>query len=271
MDPIKKKLKYFYEDVGEKYPEEEIIYHTLRGMLRRKFVLAYLKKFSGSLLDVGCNRGMYLDEYQGGKRFGADLSLNVLKKADKHPEKNLIVADAEQLTCFRANSFDNVLCSEVIEHCLNPQAVFNGIAHVLRQGGSALITTPDYKRKRPKWIPLASLPHYGVESPSEEGYFHTAYHPEELAQMAKKAGLSVIEMGTLEREVKYAAKIPALIFITIRALNRILKSKWLEKQNMIFFNKLTLWVYYCCHYSGTEKIVLPFFKNGVRSFVFVRK
>ncbi len=271
MDVMKKKLKNFYEDVGEKYPEEEVIYKTLRGRLRKKFVLNHLKKFNGTLLDIGCNRGMYLDAYHSGPRFGIDLSLNVLRKAPNNPHKNLVVADAEQLTCFKAESFENVLCSEVIEHCLNPQAVVDGIAHVLKKNGKALITTPDYKKERPKWIQLASLPHYGVQSPSEQGYFHTAYHPQELTEMAEKAGLKVLEMGTTEKEVKYAAKVPAVIFISVRAFNRIIKSKWLEKKNMQFFNKFTLWIYYFCHYTGIEKFFMLFIKNGVRSFVLLQK
>lgn len=267
----KQKLKIFYEEVGEKYPEEEIIYKTLRGILRKKFVLNYLRTFKGSLLDVGCNRGMYLDNYKGGRRYGVDLSFAVLKKASKTPPKNLVVADAENLFCFRNESFDNVLCSEVIEHCLNPQRIFDGIYHVLKKNGKALITTPDYKKEKPKWIPLATLPHYGVNSPSRHGYFHTAYHPEELVEMAKKSGFQILESGTLEKEVKYAAKLPALIFVIIRAINRVLKSTWIEKRNIDFYNKSTVWIYKIFHVTGLVKLLLPFIKKGVRSYVLIRK
>jgi len=71
-------LKRFYESVGENYPEEEEVYTTLRGKLRRQFVLSRLAQFNGSLLDVGCNRGMYLLAYQGGARFGVDISRSVV-------------------------------------------------------------------------------------------------------------------------------------------------------------------------------------------------
>lgn len=264
-------LKRFYEQVGQKYPEEEKVYHTLRGILRKKFVLSHLQRFRGSLLDIGCNRGMYLQAYQGGHRFGVDLSLSVLKKIPKQWHIHLTVADAERLQCFKPGSFDNALCSEVLEHCLDPQAVFNSIAHVLRAGGYALVTTPNYKRQRPRWIGLGVLQHFGVDSDCEEGYFHTAYRPEELERFARAAGLKVISVGTLEKEVKYAAKVPAAILLTGRLVNKVFRSTTFEKLNESFFDRLTLLIYYFCHYTALEIIFLKFIRNGVRSYILMQK
>ncbi len=33
---VKTALKHFYDQVGEKYPEEEQVYRTLRGQLRER-------------------------------------------------------------------------------------------------------------------------------------------------------------------------------------------------------------------------------------------
>jgi len=264
-------LKKFYEQVGEKYPEEEKVYHTLRGILRKKFVLSHLQRFQGSLLDIGCNRGMYLHAYRGGPRFGIDLSSSVLKNIPKQWHIHLTVADAERLQCFKPGSFDNALCSEVLEHCLDPQAVFNSIAHVLRPGGYALLTTPNYKRERPRWIGLGVLQHFGIDSDCEEGYFHTAYRPEELERFANAAGLKVIEVGTLEKEVKYAAKVPAAILLSGRFVNRLFRSKSFEKFNEALFDRLTLLIYYFFHYTALDKIILKFISEGVRSYILMQK
>lgn len=270
MDQVKLSLKKFYEEVGLKYPEEEIVYHTLRGILRKKFIVQRLSCFEGSLLDVGCNRGMYLDIYERGERFGADISLNVLKKASRK-KKHLIVADAEDLNCFQAGSFNNVLCSEVIEHCLNPQAVFQSFAYVLKSGGLALITAPSYKKTKPKWIDLGRLPHFGVECECEDGYFHTAYRPEELAEMAKQANFNIIETGFLEKEIKYAAKIPAAVYLFGNFINRFFKSKKFDKKNKEVFDKFMLLVYKICSLSGLEKILMKFVTEGIRSYVLIQK
>ena len=80
MNKIREALRQFYEEVAEKYPEEEEVYQTLRGRLRKAFVIEKISRFNGSILDVGCNRCIYLSAYSGGERFGIDISFNILKK-----------------------------------------------------------------------------------------------------------------------------------------------------------------------------------------------
>ncbi len=267
MNP-KRELRRFYEEVGEKYPEERVIYQTLRGKLRKRFVLRHLQQFQGSLLDIGCNSGIYLRQYKGGRAFGADLSKTVLQKADPQT-MFLAVADAEAL-CFRSQSFDHLLCSEVLEHCLNPRAVFAEIFRVLKPGGTALLTTPNYKKKKPEWIELGTLRAYGISTTCEKGYYHTAYKPDELRLLALNTGLDVIECGTLEKEVKYAAKIPALFLISCRFINRLFRSVFLQRCCHFVFEQSSLWIYYFAHYSGLEKCLLRYIRSGVRSYVLVR-
>ena len=234
-------LKAFYEQCGEKYPEEEIVYKTLRGRLRKRFVLRYLQSFTGSLLEIGCNRGMYLQAYNNGPRFGIDLSSSVLSQAHTGKPVSLAVADAEQL-CFHSKSFDNVLCSEVLEHCLHPEELFSGITEVLKTNGFALLTTPNYNKKRPGYVELGTLKAFDVDCGCGDSYFHTAYKPQELIEMAGRAGLFVLDVGTLEKEVKYAAKIPVLVLIFGRFVNRFIKSDAFELWNVSFFQQFSNWL-----------------------------
>lgn len=266
----KKALKKFYDQVGEHYPEEESVYHTLRGILRKKFVLTWLAEQSGSLLEIGTNRGMYLQHYDGA-RFGVDLSQSVLRRAHRQKPVQYIVADAEQLHCFRPGSFDCVLCSEMIEHVFHPERVFASIAHVLQRGGRALVTTPNYRGERPTWVDMGVMIGYGVRGDWNEKYFHTAYRPEELETMARAAGLEALQCGTLEKEVKYAAKIPAAVLLFGRRINRLFKSEKFGQWNEDFFQKLSLLFYYIAHYTALEKLLLLFVKEGVRSYIILEK
>jgi len=263
-------LKDFYEQCGEKYPEEELVYKTLRGKLRKKFVLQQLGEFQGSLLEIGCNRGMYLREYNGGDSYGVDLSLNVLRHAHKDKVIRFAVADAEQL-CFKNDSFDHVLCSEVLEHCLHPQEIFNGIAAVLKINGCALLTTPNYSKKKHDYIELGSLKSFNIDCDCGDFYFHTAYKPGELESMAKKAGLKVVKSGTLEKEIKYAAKIPAAVLLFVRLINKVFRSKKIERMNEAFFQVFTNWIYNICHVTGIEKLLLKCVPEGVRSYILMEK
>ena len=82
------RLKNFYEEVGAKYPEEEVVYHTLKGRLRKKFVLNFVRGARGRFLDVGCNTGVYLRHYENGNAIGIDLAHSVLKKARERLPRN---------------------------------------------------------------------------------------------------------------------------------------------------------------------------------------
>ena len=263
-------LKDFYEQCGEKYPEEELVYKTLRGKLRKKFILQRLSEFQGSLLEIGCNRGMYLQEYNGGDCFGIDLSASVLRQAHREKAIHLAVADAEQL-CFKNACFNHVLCSEVLEHCLHPQEIFSGIAAVLKQNGSALLTTPNYSKKKHEYIELGSLKSFNIDCDCGNFYYHTAYKPGELEIMAKTAGLKVLETGTLEKEVKYAAKIPAAVLLFVRLINKVFRSKKIDQMNEAFFQVFTNWIYYICHITRLEKILLKLIPEGVRSYIVMKK
>ncbi len=267
------RLREFYEEVGEKYPEEEVVYHTLRGKLRKKFVLDFVRRARGRFLDVGCNTGVYIREYRNGPAVGVDLALSVLKKARKSlpedvtPRVHFVAGSAENLFFLKANSIDSLICSEVLEHLFHPQRVFDGFAHVLRPGGQGLLTTPNYRKSKPEWIETGELKKYAIHG---EEYFHTAYRPEELEEMARKAGLRVVKSGTLEWEIKYATKIPVLILWSIRGANRLIfKSERVESWNLRLFEKLSNLFYALGHATGAEKIFRFFIKEGVRSFILV--
>ena len=262
----------FYTQVGEKYPEETIIYRSLRGMLRKKFILAQITKWQGSLLEIGCNVGTYLNAYEGGKKVGVDISYPLLRQLkEKSAEQSVGVMDAQEIAV-KQNQFDHILCSEVLEHLSNPQEAMKEIGRILKPGGTALITTPNYRGKRPTWISVGALSDYGISGVKEGQYFHTAFHPKELEQMSILAGLEIIESGTIEKEVKYAAKIPALFFIIIRFLNRkTFRNVEIHRKNERFFNQFQVWCYRFAWFTGIHFLLMAFVKEGVRSFVLLRK
>lgn len=268
---MSERLKAFYDSVGEHYDEEETVYLTLRGRLRREFVMNWLKAQQGRLLEIGANRGMYLNAYDGGSRVGVDLSVTVLKKARRDKPVAYIVADAERLFCFKPAGFERVLCSEVIEHCFHPQAVFDSIAHVLKPQGRALLTTPNYRGERPTWVSLGSMRQVGVAGAWGDDYYHTAFRPEELAELAQNSGLAVVDLGTLEKEVKYAAKLPALLLLMGRQVNRLLRSPRFEQWNEDFFQTFSLFIHKVIGALGLRPLFLRFVKEGVRSYIIVQK
>jgi len=100
------------------------------------------------ILDVGCG-GMALAEAVAEKLRGEYVACD-LAAPDHIPAGILYaVSDAARLP-FQNEYFDAVVCSEVLEHLYDPGQALQEIARVLKHGGRAIITVPN-------WFSLDSL------------------------------------------------------------------------------------------------------------------
>jgi len=132
---------YFQERVGGTDHSETRV---------REYILSELPAENGKILDVGCGKA-WVAELCCPKKLDVvsmDISLtNVEKAIAKYPFENhsAVVADAFNLP-FKANSFDYIIASEIIEHVVSPAKFVKNLMNVLKPGGVLLITTP-YKEK----------------------------------------------------------------------------------------------------------------------------
>lgn len=122
-------------------------------MLTINYKLLNFKR-DDKLLDVGCGEGRHVIhaclEYNI-LGVGVDLSLRDLTTArerfapfatyNAHSYFNLQQTDATQLP-FANNSFDKIICSEVLEHIENYSGVLQEIQRVLKPNGILAISVP---------------------------------------------------------------------------------------------------------------------------------
>lgn len=114
------------------------------------------------ILDLGCGEGRHaISAYMARavESVGVDLSMKDLKTTAERfgefvePENNdkhllLAISDGQHLP-FADNSFDKVICSEVLEHIPDYAAVLREIGRVLRTGGTFAVSVP---RFFPEWV-----------------------------------------------------------------------------------------------------------------------
>lgn len=96
-----------------------------------------------NILDVGCASGWFLNEMAKQFPLAECVGVDAYKPAIMYAQKKyknirFIVSDAHKLP-FPNNTFDLVICTEVLEHVINPAGVMDEIKRVLKPKGIAVI------------------------------------------------------------------------------------------------------------------------------------
>src|SRR3972149_79471 len=106
---------------------------------RMKIVKRMLDGKAGKVLDIGCFSNFLEKEFPEFDYVGLDL-----KRYNPSPKKfvrhNL---DENPKLPFANNSFDFVICTEVLEHLLYPQKICQEIRRILKPTGFAIISLPN--------------------------------------------------------------------------------------------------------------------------------
>jgi ubiquinone/menaquinone biosynthesis C-methylase UbiE len=121
-------------------------------------IRGYLKKVhhlvEGRLLDVGCGDKPYQDIFKNVSEYvGIDLSpeTGILNRPQSRYEKVDVFANATELP-FADESFDAILCTQVLAHIMYPNLFFLEASRVLKPGGVLIVTFPMIN-------PLCEAPH----------------------------------------------------------------------------------------------------------------
>ena len=125
---------------------------------RRDWIVDTLRRIAAAdpparALEIGPGSGVYLPVLAGlaGEVVAGDVEPAFLERADElrgaHPNLSTVQDD---ITASRLeeNSFDLILCSEVVEHISDSPAALRSMHRLLRPGGTLLLSTPQ------RWSPL---------------------------------------------------------------------------------------------------------------------
>lgn len=119
--------------------------------LRDEFILEH-DFTQEKVLDIGCDNGRVIklieDDFQ--EVHGFDFSVNEPDIENVHFKEG----DATKEFPYEDNTFDSVICREVLEHVTDPYHVIKEAHRVLKPDGTLLLTTPNsnnlaYKIKGP--------------------------------------------------------------------------------------------------------------------------
>lgn len=107
---------------------------------------------NAKILDVGCGNGVisrHLGRY-GFNVTGIDVSgkaIEIAKSLNTHNNVKFEKKSAEELVA-QGEKYDAIICSEVLEHLTNPDALLEVLNKSLAQNGKLVITVPNGKGPR---------------------------------------------------------------------------------------------------------------------------
>jgi len=151
----------------------------LREVAQLPVVLGLAGSGLGRVLEIGYGEGLYTAYLleTGDQVVGVDLSppAAVLTRMRERSRGRLwlLVGDIQALP-FGDETFDTVLCTEVIEHVEKDGHALGEASRVLKKGGRLVLSTP---------IPPAPVP--------DPAHVREGYHPEQLQRLLAGVGLRV--------------------------------------------------------------------------------
>ncbi len=137
----------------------------LRNFVREAAIFEIMRlKPHETFLDVGCASGRQV--FQAAKvckrGVGTDIAKNFTDKATAHAQERGIKnveffpAPMEKLP-FPDESFDVILCAEVLEHPLNPKPGLQEISRVLKRNGRLVVSVPNENGDGTYWKRLKNF------------------------------------------------------------------------------------------------------------------
>ncbi len=89
----------------------------------------------GRLLDCGCMKVPFFDVYRG--------NVSEICCVDIVPNEHLdLVTDLNEPLPLESNSFDTILCTDVLQYITKPDQLFLEFSRLLKPGGKVILTVP---------------------------------------------------------------------------------------------------------------------------------
>jgi ubiquinone/menaquinone biosynthesis C-methylase UbiE len=131
-------------DLDQFYNHPNFFFRYIENKRVRKLIDAAMISETENVLEVGCGAGHILERIPTGRLYGIDISDIQIKRAKERlgNRAELVKSPGEKIP-YDDKYFDKLLCSEVIEHVLDPAPLLAEMKRVLKDDGILSLSIPN--------------------------------------------------------------------------------------------------------------------------------
>ena len=175
---------------------------TSPGRWRQHAKILERYKQGGTLLDLGCSSGAFLEcmKGQSWQLCGVEISADAAERARAKTGAEVFAGDVTSAP-FRPNTFDAITCFDVLEHMHHPREVLVRVREWLKPGGVFYTFLPNIESAEAR---IFQSYWQGLELPRHLYHFS----PSSLRKLAESVGLNALCLKTvsnsqIEYDVRY--------------------------------------------------------------------
>lgn len=205
MDWRKLEQPYYFR--SKKYEGGKYLFLARKHQGVLEYVNAVLNKINKSIdfCDAGCGNGIYLDylknKYRDINLYGFDFSEKIVEIAKSNTGTDIKIGNLENAP-FNNESFDLILCTQVIEHLLDDKKGISELYRILKKGGYLIISTDNKYNIVSKLLNLPvmilSLPYKFFKKlfRSKKYFPHKSYSIREFKTLIKAQNFEIEKLST---------------------------------------------------------------------------
>ncbi len=175
-------------DYDDRASSSKLLLQRLWHKYKDRMAFEYVKKEAFSL-DAGCGSGSFIQNFSNVVGLDTDMNKARYLKRAKGLKNHIPLGSITDMP-FKNETFEQVMCSEVIEHVPKVGRVFREFWRVLKPNGRLIITTPDYGR--PIWPFFEWFYHKAIpDGYADQHISHYDYN--ELQRLLKDNNFEIID------------------------------------------------------------------------------
>jgi 2-polyprenyl-3-methyl-5-hydroxy-6-metoxy-1,4-benzoquinol methylase len=172
------------------------------GRLVHEHKIELLTKPLGRVLDVGCAEGAGVDVIRArGATHVAGIELDEAFAAEARERYDEVVCGAvPDALSWPEESFDTVLCYDILEHLYDPWSAARKLASLLKPGGRLHLSIPNARSKE-LWMPLLLKGRFRYQPEGIMDVTHVRFFGRgDAIEMLESAGLEVVSVDHAKPE-----------------------------------------------------------------------